>query len=193
LKKATQDLRPMATSSEIASMHDSSISRRGFLDTVTMILLAIIGLFLVIPAIWYMLAPVRTRGGKREFVDVGSLAAIPKGEWQLLSLELVQEDGWRQTKTRHAVWVRRDGETDREVAVRSSICPHLGCPVNWDPARKEFRCPCHGGIFDVSGSKISGPPPRGLDPLDFEIRSGRLWVRWQDFKIGADKPIEVNL
>jgi len=26
-----------------------------------------------------------------------------------------------------------------------------------------------------------------MDPLDFEVRDGRLWVRWQDFQIGTPR------
>jgi Rieske Fe-S protein len=159
----------------------------------TIALLAAIGLLLLAPAIWYLLAPNRKRGSKRDFTLVGPISEIPKGEWKLLSIELIQEDGWRQTKTRHSIWVRRNGDTDQDISVRSSICPHLGCPVNWDPAKHQFLCPCHGGVFDLLGKRISGPPPRSLDPLEFQVRSGKLWVRWQDFKIGVDKPIEVNL
>ncbi len=174
-------------------MQESSPSRRNFLDIITVLVLGVIGLLLLVPAIWYLLAPLRQRGGKRELVFVANLADLPKGEWKLLSLELVQADGWRQTKTRHSVWVRRDGDTEKDISVKSSICPHLGCPVNWNPDKNEFVCPCHGGIFDASGQKIGGPPPRALDPLEFEVRSGKLWVRWQDFKIGVDKTIEVNV
>jgi hypothetical protein len=28
-----------------------------------------------------------------------------------------------------------------------------------------------------------------MDPLEYEVRAGRLWVRWQDFKIGVAERI----
>jgi hypothetical protein len=31
-----------------------------------------------------------------------------------------------------------------------------------------------------------------MDPLPFEVRAGRLRVRWQDFKIGVSERIPVN-
>ena len=67
----------------------------------------------------------------------------------------------------------------------SPICTHLGCPINWQPERQHFLCPCHGGTFDPQGLVTGGPPPRGMDALEFQVRSGQLWVRWQDFKIGV--------
>jgi Rieske Fe-S protein len=174
-------------------MRHPGTNRRGFLNFLTSLLLAGIGLIIAIPAIRYLLAPLWKKGGKLDLVDVGSVADLPVGEWRLLTLETVQKDGWRMTRTSHAVWVRRQKEGDKELTVLSSICPHLGCPINWHPQQSEFVCPCHGGKFDVAGEKTGGPPPRAMDPLDWEVRADRLLVRWQDFKIGVSKPIAVNV
>jgi len=111
----------------------------------------------------------------------------------LLALEMVHEDGWRQTRVRHSVWVRRRAQGDGDIKVLSSICPHLGCPINWHPDQSQFNCPCHGGLFNADGTHTGGPPPRGMDPLDYEVRAGRLWVRYQDFKIGVASRIPVNV
>jgi Rieske Fe-S protein len=40
----------------------------------------------------------------------------------------------------------------------SSVCPHLGCRVQWVPADGRFFCPCHRGVFDADGKAIAGPP-----------------------------------
>src|SRR5262249_13334875 len=106
--------------------------------------------------------------------------------------EIYRQDGWKKSRATHAIWVRRTGFERKDVTVLSAICPHLGCAINWHPDQKEFQCPCHGGVFDSSGRQLSGPPPRDMDSLKFQVRSGHLWVRWQDFKIGVDKPIPVN-
>ena len=78
------------------------------------------------------------------------------------------------------------------MTVLSSICPHLGCPINWIADKDQFNCPCHGGIFNADGAHVGGPPPRSMDTLDFEVRAGRLWVRWQDFKIGVPQRVPVT-
>lgn len=44
----------------------------------------------------------------------------------------------------------------------SLICTHLGCIVNWHPEVNRLICPCHAGVFDVTGSVLGGPPPRPL-------------------------------
>ena len=115
------------------------------------------------------------------------------GQWLLLPLDIVRQDGWEKVRERHAVYVRRLGDSESQVVVLSPICPHLGCPVNWLEKEGRFRCPCHGGQFSVDGTYLSGPPPRSMDPLPFKISEGRLLVSWVDFKIGAAQRISVEV
>src|SRR5216683_2335136 len=129
-------------------MSDAPTDRRGFLNFITNVLMALIALLLAIPALSYFLAPLWRRGGEEEggplFQDVGPLSDIPAGTWTLRTLEFVQADGWKKTRTRHSVWVRRQGEGEKGITVLSPICPHLGCPINWHTDQSQFVCPCHG-------------------------------------------------
>jgi Rieske Fe-S protein len=176
-------------------MSDGGPSRRQFLDGLTALLMAVLTLVVAFPAVAYFLAPLRKRDGEAgtgsPFQDVGAVADLPVGEWRLLSLEVVQADGWKKTRVRHSIWVRKG--PDGTPAVLSTLCPHLGCPVNWNEQQSQFLCPCHGGVFDPDGRQTSGPPPRNLDPLEFEVRDGRLLVRWQDFKIGVRDRVPVSV
>jgi Rieske Fe-S protein len=45
----------------------------------------------------------------------------------------------------------------------STRCMHLGCPVRWVQAAERFICPCHGGVYDLTGKRSGGPPVRPLD------------------------------
>jgi Rieske Fe-S protein len=54
---------------------------------------------------------------------------------------------------------RRD---DGTLRVRSAICPHLGCHVQWNAAEKSWDCPCHGSRYDVEGAVLHGPSTREL-------------------------------
>jgi menaquinol-cytochrome c reductase iron-sulfur subunit len=45
----------------------------------------------------------------------------------------------------------------------TSRCAHLGCPVRWVDAAERFICPCHGGVYDLLGRPVGGPPVRPLD------------------------------
>lgn len=60
-------------------------------------------------------------------------------------------------------------------------CPHLACPVAYQPAGdghgERLACHCHNGSFDIaSGRGVSGPP-RELRPLRrvlLEVSAGRV-------------------
>jgi Rieske Fe-S protein len=67
---------------------------------------------------------------------------------------------------------KSEGFTEQErqelienINVLSNSCAHLGCPVRWltnAEGHGEFLCPCHGGIYDINGNWVGGPPPRGM-------------------------------
>jgi cytochrome b6-f complex iron-sulfur subunit len=51
---------------------------------------------------------------------------------------------------------------DQWVAL-SAKCTHLGCTVQYEPAKKRIFCACHGGTYDPeTGKNIAGPPPKPL-------------------------------
>ncbi len=54
-------------------------------------------------------------------------------------------------------------DRDTSYIAISDRCAHLGCPVRWVDAAERFICPCHGGVYDLLGRPVSGPPPRPLD------------------------------
>jgi Rieske Fe-S protein len=171
-------------------------SRRSFLSFVTKVLTGVLGLCLATPAIAYVTSPLwrkRAAGPGTDFSDAGAVADLPAGEWRAVTVEVVRRDGWETTRTRRTAWVRRPAEGDAAITVLSPICPHLGCPINWSPDRGQFNCPCHRGTFDADGKLVSGPPPRGMDALEWEVRAGRLFVRWQDFKIGVAQSLPVEV
>jgi Rieske Fe-S protein len=174
----------------------ASNNRRRFLEICTAAVVAIIGACLAVPALAYVLAPVRRWAGKKgaggDFQDVGAVAQLPLDQWQLVSLQLARRDGWEEVRGRHGVWVRRSKDPSGRLEVLSPICPHLGCPLNWHPDHAEFVCPCHGGTFNAQGQHVSGPPPRSMDPLDYRVENGRLLIHWQDFKVGVAERIPVS-
>jgi menaquinol-cytochrome c reductase iron-sulfur subunit len=62
---------------------------------------------------------------------------------------------------------------DQVIAI-SSRCVHVGCPVRFVSAARSFVCPCHGGVYDVLGFRIGGPPPRPLDRFYTMVRDGEV-------------------
>lgn len=86
-------------------------------------------------------------------------------------------DGWYRERARATVFLVWDGS--RGIRAMSATCTHLGCQVQWHGEAQQFRCPCHGGVFDASGNVVSGPPPRGLESLEARLDSadGSVLVR----------------
>ena len=77
-----------------------------------------------------------------------------------------------------------------KLNVLSNSCAHLGCPVRWNMEKQLYLCPCHGGLYDINGGWVGGPPPRGMYRYtDAEIReNGKLYVRHKyDIEPGLDK------
>ncbi|HJR93660.1 MAG TPA: Rieske (2Fe-2S) protein [Acidimicrobiia bacterium] len=58
----------------------------------------------------------------------------------------------------------------------SQKCTHLGCVVYWAPENGHLECPCHEGVFDLSGEPIAGPPDRPLGRIEVEVRDGTVWA-----------------
>jgi Rieske Fe-S protein len=69
-----------------------------------------------------------------------------------------------------------------QLRVLSAICTHLGCVVPWKPELRQYACPCHRAFYAPDGERISGPQPRGLDPLPIKIENGTLYVKYQYFR-----------
>ena len=58
----------------------------------------------------------------------------------------------------------------------SSRCAHLGCPVRWVDAAERFICPCHGGVYDLLGRRVGGPPVRPLDRFYTRVKGEEVQV-----------------
>lgn len=66
---------------------------------------------------------------------------------------------------------------DGSFSAYGQKCPHLGCAVYYAREKNVLECPCHEGFFNVkTGDVISGPPQRGLNVVELEIRDGEVWA-----------------
>lgn len=56
---------------------------------------------------------------------------------------------------------------DKDIVAYSTLCTHMGCPVNYDAATRAFRCPCHYSSFDaeLSGQMICGQATEDLPQI----------------------------
>ena len=97
------------------------------------------------------------------------------GQPILTSFKALRADAYVQPQlTNVPVFVLNRGKD--QFTVYDVRCTHLGCPVSWDPDKKEFLSPCHNGVFDIDGNVVAGPPPRPLDRYEFKIEDGVLFA-----------------
>lgn len=61
-----------------------------------------------------------------------------------------------------------------ELRALDAKCTHAGCNVNF--GGDKITCHCHGGVYDLQGKNVSGPPPRPLTPLRVVEEAGLLYV-----------------
>ena len=60
-----------------------------------------------------------------------------------------------------------------DVRAFSAVCTHLECTVQFKADSSQLWCACHNGLYDLGGSVVSGPPPRGLEQFTVNLRGER--------------------
>lgn len=145
-------------SDETMSTEDQGVPRRRFLNTSWKVL----GVVLVAEAGWtsYDLLHPAPAAGFGGVVDAGSVEEFLKEGTVKYSLN------------------GRFYITQYQGGLRALYqkCPHLGCKVPWEAASGEFKCPCHGSVYNLIGEYQSGPAPRGLDRFPISIVNDHVLV-----------------
>ena len=163
-------------------------TRRRFFQWMITASAGFIGFSLAVPLVGYLISPAFKRR-TQSWVDLAAADELATGVPKQLDYVATLQDGYHETKTQKAVWAVK--QADGAVSVFSPICTHLGCGYHWDAAGQQFKCPCHGSAFDVSGRVVGGPAPRPLDVLPSKVEGGRLLVVYKEFKSGVAKQTEL--
>jgi len=163
--------------------------RRSFLGALLGLGSVFVGGLLSVPLIRFAIFPLLRRTTELKSSSVGELNEFSSLTDPVLKIvQIEQVDGWRKTISEKAVYVTKDSQG--QLHVLSSICPHLGCTVPWNKEKNEFICPCHGATFAPDGSRVSGPSRRGMDTLETSVQDGQLQVRFQYFRqLVSDKEV----
>ncbi len=65
---------------------------------------------------------------------------------------------------------------DGQYRALSAVCTHLSCTVQYRSDTHQIWCPCHNGIYDMSGRNVSGPPPRPLVAYEVHVQGDDIVV-----------------
>jgi menaquinol-cytochrome c reductase iron-sulfur subunit len=169
--------------------------RNTFLEGATLGLGAVIGAVVTLPVLGFAVLPA-FKGQHQHEVDLGPIGDFPEGQFIVATF---LRDPSLGDITRRTAYIRNNGLLNGVPSFTciSNRCAHVGCPVQpggpvFDDKQKTvktangdvsltpvlpaagFICPCHGGSYDQEGSRIAGPPVRGLDRYEFLIRNGHL-------------------
>jgi Rieske Fe-S protein len=175
----------------------SDEGRREFLKWATNALGGLFAAILSVPAIAYLIDARNRPAKENDFRTVATLKELTVGVPQQFVLRDVHKDAWtlHPNDVIGRVWlIRRD---QNEVEAFTTICPHLGCSVNFDNKSQLFICPCHGGTFELSGQRkelvgASNPAPRGMDRLECRrdpADAEAIQVKYQNFIQGRETPV----
>jgi Rieske Fe-S protein len=164
-------------------------SRRGFFVFATVACAGAVGLIAAVPGLGFLLAPARGQGGgggPAAPVRVASLSDLTPGQPTRADVVATVHDAWNRFDGVRlgAVWLIRS-QDGAHVQAFSTVCPHLGCAIDWDPQSSRFACPCHGSVFGVDGQRQAGPSPRPMDALDVTLEGDDVSVAYARFKQGV--------
>jgi cytochrome b6-f complex iron-sulfur subunit len=150
------------TDIEKKETREPDLPRRNFFRTAWLVL----GALVTLQFLWIgfdMLRPRKRRrrdaaagtiytAGPVERFEPGSVTAFPEGPFYLARL------------------------ADGGFLALNRTCTHLGCTVPWIEKDKQFACPCHASVFDITGEVLSPPADRALDMYAVRIENGIVKV-----------------
>jgi len=148
-------------------MADDLLSRRRFLNRISLALSGLAAAVVSVPIIAYLLSPL-LQPPPEEWLDLGLVENFQVGDTVEVAFNEPSSLPWAGQTARTAVWLRRTA--DRDFTAFGLNCTHLGCPVNWRPGAELFLCPCHGGVYYADGTVAGGPPPHPL--VRYRVRIG---------------------
>jgi Rieske Fe-S protein len=164
-------------------------SRRGFLQRA---LLTVAALGAGIPALIAAVGAPLRRGGQKaaRFVGLARKDELAAGFPRAFPVVAEKVDAWerREHVPLGQAWLLK--HPDQSVTAFSAECPHAGCAVDFDG--KQFVCPCHDSTFALDGSRLKGPAPRGLDPLEVREQDGVVQVRFCRFRLNQKEREELS-
>jgi Rieske Fe-S protein len=136
------------------------MTRRQLLTRGTALGSVLIGAMLSVPAAGFLLSPLFERRRAAQWIPVGVIDAVTAGTPAYFVVDVPVDTGPVAPAIPRGVYVVRTPEGD--LLILSNTCTHMQCNVHWDRGLEQFLCPCHGGLYDLRGTNVGGPPPQPL-------------------------------
>jgi menaquinol-cytochrome c reductase iron-sulfur subunit len=165
---------------------DPDEGRRGFLKVGIGVLGAGVGAAVLGPVAGLAMHPLResTTSGSDDFIVAGSRGTFGE-EPTRVDLYSDRVDAWNRVinvKVGSAWVLERGGE----LVALSTVCPHLGCGLDYQATESKFYCACHKSYFTLDGAVENGPSPRAMDALEVQVEEKLVSIRYQRFKQGIE-------
>ncbi|MFN3598747.1 MAG: arsenate reductase (azurin) small subunit [Aquificaceae bacterium] len=66
----------------------------------------------------------------------------------------------------------------KSIVAYSSLCQHMGCPVNFDSKSRFLVCPCHMSIYDPArgGMCVEGPAISRLPRIILKVKGKSIYA-----------------
>jgi Rieske Fe-S protein len=166
-----------------------TVTRRRFMTVGANAAGAIAASAFALPALGFAIGPIFKQPG-HSWEDIGPIEAFTDTNYTPVVVTITPGVGEVGKST---AYVRKRNpaiDTDRYDATTpyiaiSTRCAHVGCPVRWIDAAERFVCPCHGGVYDLLGRRVSGPPVRPLDRFPTRVRAGRVQLYTGRFSVNS--------
>jgi cytochrome b6-f complex iron-sulfur subunit len=137
------------------------VGRRQFLDYLIGGSFAVTLLSIAASILRYITPPHIRSAAQSGPVEVASAAEVPPGTGKVVPYEDTS-----------IIVINQSGK----FLALSAICTHAQCVVEYNPQKKEIDCPCHGGVFDLQGNVVAGPPPKPLAQYRAEVKGEKVLV-----------------
>ncbi len=157
---------------------NAPVSRRRLLAQLSGALMGLLTLAAGLPAIGFLLSPLRRRSGEAQWVSLGLLEEFAGAIGPVRAdFDYEARSGYRIQTVSNSVWVVAGNGNGQVPRVFSKTCTHLACNVSWKDDQQLFVCPCHGGKFGRDGAVVAGPPPEPLTVIESRVEEGELQIR----------------
>ena len=176
------------------------MTRRDFYRFGSIVLSCLIKLVIAVPAIAFLVSPLRKKNAQAWEGSFSSLASLDQLKVAVpRSFAIIQDqtDAWIKYPSEPvgSVWlIRQPAGATPEVIAFTAECPHLGCAINLSADGKSFLCPCHTSAFNFEGKPENQVPPRPMDRLDVELSAEadpKVRVKFQRFRTLAEEKIPL--